>query len=183
MDIPESNITGTKMNCTFNCAMIAMHHGDSDHLKEVVELMRPLSLQIGEDVGSKAAKMNQKANMHFWDAMASATAGDYEEATAKTEMIKSTLESSTDPNKLRPYHRVHAYINYNQENYDKALQHMAELDVDNVYDKYWMAKANKMAGNTDKAMEMLKEISTYNFNSVGYALIRNEVNEMLATDN
>ena len=183
MDIPESNITGTKMNCTFNCAMIAMHHGDSDHLKEVVELMRPLSLQIGEDVGSKAAKMNQKANMHFWDAMASATAGDYEEATAKTEMIKSTLESSTDPNKLRPYHRIHAYINYNQENYDKALQHMAELDVDNVYDKYWMAKANKMAGNTDKAMEMLKEISTYNFNSVGYALIRNEVNEMLATDN
>ena len=183
MDIPESNITGTKMNCTFNCAMIAMHHGDSDHLKEVVELMKPLSIQIGEDVGSNAARMNQEANRHYWDAMASATAGDYEGAVAKAEMIKTTLESSNDINKLRPYHRVHAYVNYQQGNYEKALEHMAELDVDNVYDKYWMAKGQKMAGNEEKAMEMFKEISTYNFNGVGYALIRNEVNEMLATDN
>ena len=183
MDIPESNKTGTKMNCTFNCAMIAMHHGDSDHLKEVVELMKPLSIQIGEDVGSNAARMNQEANRHYWDAMASATAGDYEGAVAKAEMIKTTLESSNDINKLRPYHRVHAYVNYQQGNYEKALEHMAELDVDNVYDKYWMAKGQKMAGNEEKAMEMFKEISTYNFNGVGYALIRNEVNEMLATDN
>jgi len=154
-----------------------------DHLKEVVELMKPLSTQIGEDVGSNAARMNQEAFRHYWDAMASATAGDYEGAVAKEEMIKTTLESSNDINKLRPYHRVHAYVNYQQGNYEKALEHMAELDVDNVYDKYWMAKGQKMAGNEEKAMEMFKEISTYNFNSVGFALIRNEVNEMLATDN
>lgn len=183
MDIPESNKTGTKMNCTFNCAMIAMHHGDTKHLKEVVELMKPLSTQIGEDVGSRAAKMNQEANRHYWDAMASAAAGDYEAAAKKAEMIKTTLEPSGDPNKLRPYHRVHAMVNYKQKNYEKALEHMTHLDVDNVYDKYWMAKANMKAGNKEKAREMFKEISTYNFNGVGYALIRNEVNEILASAN
>jgi len=183
MDIPESNKTGTKMNCTFNCAMIAMHHGDVDHLNEVVELMKPLSTKIGEDVGSNASKMNQKANRHYWDAMASVAGGDYEEAAAKAEMIKTTLESSTDVNKLRSYHRVNALLNFKQENYEKALEHMAHLDVDNVYDKYWMAKAEMKLGNEVKAMEMFKEISTYNFNGVGYALIRNEVNDMLATAN
>jgi tetratricopeptide (TPR) repeat protein len=181
MGIPESNKTITKANCTFNCAMIAMHYGDTDHLKEVVELMRPLSAQIGEDLGSNAAILNQKANMHYWDAIASASEGNYEEAIAKAEMIKTTLESINDPNKLRPYHRAHAFVNYKQENYEKALKHVSELDKDNVYDRYWMAHANKMVGNTDIAMEMFKEIADNNFNSVGYALIRNEVKEMLAS--
>ena len=180
MDIPESNKTGTKMNCTFNCAMIAMHYGDADHLKGVVELMRPLSEQIGQDVGSNAATLNQKANMHYWDAIASAAAGNFDEAIAKAEMIKTTLETINDPNKLRPYHRAHAFVNYKQENYQKALEHASKLNPDNVYDRYWMAHANKMAGNTDIAMEMFNEIADNNFNSVGYALIRNEVKELLA---
>jgi len=181
MDIPESNKTVTKANCTFNCAMIAMHHGDTDHLKEVVELMRPLSAQIGQDIGSNSAVIGQKATMHYWDAIASASAGKYEEAVAKAEMIKTTLESVNDPNKLRPYHRAHAFVNYKQGNYEKALEYASKLDQDNVYDRYWMAHANKMVGNTDIAMEIFEEIVNHNFNSVGYALIRNEVKEMLAT--
>ena len=179
MDIPESNKTGAQMNCTFDCALIAMHHGDTEHLKEVVEMMRPLSDQIGKDLGSNAARLNQKANMQYWDAIASASEGNFEEAVVKAEMIKTTLESINDPNKLRRYHRAHAFVNYKQENYEKALEHASELNQDNVYDRYWMAHINKMAGNKDIAMDMFKEIADNNFNSVGYALIRNEVKEML----
>jgi tetratricopeptide (TPR) repeat protein len=179
-NIPESNKTLVKANCTFNCAMIAMHHGDTKHLKEVVELMRPLSAQISKDVSSNAARMNQKANMHYWDAITSASEGNYEKAVAEADMIKSTLTSVNDPNKLRPYDRAHAFINFKQGNYDKALAHASKLDKDNVYDMYWMAQTNKMAGNPDVAKKMFKEIENNNFNSVGYALIRNEVKEMLA---
>ncbi len=181
MEIPESNKTGTKMNCTFNCAMIAMHYGDAEHLKNVVEMMKPLSAQVGKDLASNAAELNQKANMHFWDAMASVTAGDYDEALTKAEMIKTTLESVNDPNKLRPYHRVYAHVHYKQGNYDKSLEHAAHLNPDNVYDKYWMAYINKKAGNADIAMKMFNDIADNNFNSVGYALIRNEVKEIVAT--
>ncbi|MBA6156087.1 tetratricopeptide repeat protein [Tenacibaculum sp. S7007] len=182
MDIPESNKTGTKMNCAFNCAMIAMHHGDVEHLKEVVEMMKPLFNQFGKDIGSKGAITNQKVNALYWDAIASAAAENYEEALAKAEIIKSTLATINDPNKLRPYHRVLAFVNYKQENYDKALEYAAKLNPDNVYDRYWMAKANKMAGNNDVAMDMFNEIADYNFNSIGYALVRNEVKKMLASN-
>ena len=121
--------------------------------------------------------------MQYWDAIALASEGNYEKAAAKAEMIKTTLESSNNPNKMRRYDRAMAFINYNQENYEKALGHASKLNPDNVYDRYWMAHANKMAGNTDKAMEMFKEIADNNFNSVGYALIRNEVKEMLDVSN
>lgn len=180
MNIPESNKTATIQNCNFNCAMIAMHYGESEQLKQIVENMKPLSVKLGQDIGSNAAVKNQQANMHYWDAMASAVDGNYEDAAAKAELIKTALESINDPQKLRPYHRVHGYVNYKLGNYDKALEHMAELSIDNVYDKYWMAKANQMAGNTDKAMELYNEIADYNFNFVGYALIRNEVKGIVA---
>ncbi|WP_297766214.1 tetratricopeptide repeat protein, partial [uncultured Muriicola sp.] len=112
--------------------------------------------------------------------MTSATAGNYEEAAATAELIKSDMEASENPNKLRRYHRVHAYVNFQQGNYEKALEHMAELDPDDVYNKYWMAKAHKMSGNDERAMELMNEIARDNFNSVQYVLILNEAKEMLA---
>ena len=69
--------------------------------------------------------------------------------------------------------------NFKQGNYDKALEYMAELNQDDVYNKYWMAKANHKAGNKDKAMALFQEIADDNFNSTGYALVRSEVKEIL----
>jgi tetratricopeptide (TPR) repeat protein len=183
MDIPESEKTGSKLGFAFDRAMITMHHGDTTHLKEVVATMKPLSDQIANDVGTNAAATNQKAAMLYWDAIASASEGNYEEAVAKADMLKTTLEPMNNPNKLRRYHRAQAFINYKQKNYEKALEHASQLNVDNVYDHYWMAHANKMAGNTDVAMAMFKEVADNNFNSVGYALIRNEVKATMASTN
>jgi tetratricopeptide (TPR) repeat protein len=181
MDIPESNKAGAQMGCAFDCAMIAFHHGEADDLKAAINMMKPLSNQIGSDIGSEAAKSNQKANMQAWEAMAAAMEGNYKDAAAKAELIKSTLASINDPQKLRPYHRVHSYVNFQQGNYEKALEHMAELNQDNVYDKYWRAKANEKAGNTEKALEIYKELADYNFNGVDFALIRNELKDRLTS--
>lgn len=181
-DVPTSNKLWTKMGLTSNCAAIAMHDGNSEGLEEYVAMMKPMSEQMIEEVGASFFTMNQQADMHFWEAMTSATGGNYDEAAATAELIKSDLEASDDPNKLRPYHRVHAYVNFRQGNYEKALEHMAELDPDDVYNKYWMAKAHKMSGNEERAMELFDEIANDNFNSVQYVLILNEAREMLASD-
>jgi tetratricopeptide (TPR) repeat protein len=180
MDIPESNKRGTKMNCAFNCAMISMHHDNAEQLKKFVAMMKPMSEQIGEDIGSDAARANQAANRHYWDAVIAAMEGDYEGAAANADLITDDLASINDPQKNRRYHRVHAMVNYEQGNYEKALEHAAELNMDNIYDKYWMAKAHQAAGNTDEAMVLFKEIAEFNFNGVAYALIRNEAKEIVA---
>ncbi len=180
-DVPASNKLWTKMGLTSNCAAIAMHTGDSEALKGYVAEMQPMSDQMIEEVGAAFFTMNQRANMHFWNAMSSATAGDFEEAAATAELIKTDLELSDDPNKLRPYHQVHAYVNFQQGNYEKALEHMAELDPDDVYNKYWMAKAYKNLGDNEKANKLFEEIVNDNFNSVQYVLILGEAREMLAS--
>lgn len=177
---PESNKTIAIRNCIYPSAMIAMHHGKTDQLNEIVELMKMNSEQVAKDVGAKGFTLNEKARMHYFNAMVLASQGNFEEAINEAEMIRAILEPSNDPNKLRNYHRAHTLINYKQENYDAALEHASKLDPDNVYDQYWMAKVNEMVGNTDIAMDMYKEIANHRFNNVGYALIRNEVNETLA---
>ncbi len=180
MDAPPSNKLWTKMGLISNCATIAMHDGNSEGLKEYVAVMRPMSDQMIEEIGAKFFTMNQHANLHYWEAMTSATAGDYEEAATTAELIKTDLEGSDDPNKLRPFHSVHAYVNFQQGNYEKALEHMAMLDPDDVYNKFWMAKAYMMTGEKDKANTLLNEIARDNFNSVNYVLILNETKDMLA---
>ena len=177
LNIPDSNKNGTKMMCTFNCAMIAMHHGDTEHLKGVVEAMKPLSEQQGQTVGTDAAIRNQNANMHYWEVIAAASEDDFDTAMAKAEALKGLLSEMNDVNNMRRYDRAMAYINWKQKNYDAALAHAEKLNNDNVYDRYWMAHANKAVGNEDKAMEIFNEIVDNNFNSVGYALILNELKE------
>ena len=111
--------------------------------------------------------------------MAAAVNGNFESAAAKAEEIKTIQEAVNDPLKLRQFNQIHAFVNFKQGNYDKALDFMAELNQDNIYNKYWMAKANHKAGNKDKAMALFQEIADDNFNSVGYALVRSEVKEIL----
>ena len=180
MDIPESIKTSTKMTCTSNCASIAMHYGDADLLKKQVERMKPLSESLVADVGSESIARNQKVNLLQWEAFTSAVEGNFADAAAKAEEIKMIVEPLDDPLKLRPFNQIHAFVNFKQGNYNEALQYMASLDQDDVYNKYWIAKANHEAGNKDKAMAMFQEIADDNFNSTGYALVRNEVKEILS---
>ncbi|QBA63199.1 tetratricopeptide repeat protein [Muriicola soli] len=179
-DVPSSNKLWTIMGLTSDCAAIAMHQGDSEALKGYVEDMKPMSGQMIEEINASGFTMNQNANMHFWEAMTSAVAGNYEAAAETAELIKSDMEASDNPNKFRRYHRVHAYVNFQQGNFEKALEHMAELDPDDVYNKYWMARAYKNMGDEEKAMQLAEEIVNDNFNSTQYVLILNEAKEMLA---
>lgn len=42
-----------------------------------------------------------------------------------------------------------------------------------------LAKANKAAGNKDKAMAEYKEVAAYNFNDIRNALVRSEVKKKI----
>ena len=49
-----------------------------------------------------------------------------------------------------------------------------------IYNKYMLTRANKTAGNKDKAMLSYKQVAAHYFNDVGNALVRIEVNKKLA---
>ncbi|NNM16223.1 MAG: tetratricopeptide repeat protein [Bacteroidia bacterium] len=177
MDIPDGPKTQTKIGLVRDAAMIARHQGNTKEVKSLVGMFKPLSEQMAKDLGSENATRNQKANRQYWDGVVAAMEGDFEGAAALADGIKETMNSSTGPYKLDRHHRLNGMLHYIQEDYTKALEHAVQLDPDDVYDTYWTAKCYAKTGDEDKAMDLYKEIAQYNFNWVGYALVRNEVNE------
>ena len=63
-----------------------------------------------------------------------------------------------------------------------AVAHYEQANQNDPYVKYKLAMAHKAAGNAEKAAQMLNEVANYNFNNLGYALVRKEVKDMLAAD-
>ena len=177
LDIPESNKNIAKYQAAYTAAYIAMHNGDSKRLEQIVEKMKPISQRLVNEVNSPMIEANQKANMSYWDAMVLASNKKYKEALDEAEKIKMAVESINTPDKLEPYHRAVAIINYKMDNTEKALEHIKQTDEDYIQDKYWMAKIQEKAGNTEEAMKLYQDIASERFNSTEFALIRDEVDK------
>jgi tetratricopeptide (TPR) repeat protein len=143
-------------------------------------MMQGPSDQLAQDVGSQEEKLVQKANLLYWRALASAAQGKLDDAKVKAQEMKTTLAPINIPTKLQDYEMVLGYISMKEKKYADAISHFEKANPNSVYTKYWQAMANEAAGNKDKATELFKQVSTYNFNGVDYAVVRNEVKKKLA---
>jgi tetratricopeptide (TPR) repeat protein len=176
----KSKIANERLNYLYNCAMICFHIGDATRLKQVATLMQEPSDQLANDVGSEEEKLMQKANLLYWWSMENVVDGKLNDAKAKAEEMKTTLTSINSPTKLQGYEMALGHISMKEKKYADAISHFEKGDPFSVYTKYWQAMANEAAGNADKATELLKQVSVYNFNGVDYAVIRNEVKKKLS---
>jgi tetratricopeptide (TPR) repeat protein len=177
----KDRIIISKLNCLDACTRIAMHNGDIAKLKEFITMTAPLATEVTNDLGTAQARLFQKADEAYWQAIVNAMEGNFDAAKSKAEENKTTLEPVRDPNKLNNYEFAMGYINFKQKNYADAITRFEKSNPSNlVYNRYWLAMANEAAGNKDKATAQYKEIAQYNFNEVGYALIRNEVKKKIA---
>ncbi|MHA6279078.1 tetratricopeptide repeat protein [Salinimicrobium sp. CAU 1759] len=177
LDIPESNKNIAKYQAATAAAHIAMHDGDVERLEQFVERMAPISQQLAREVNSPVVTANQNANISYWKAMVLVSKGKYQEAMEEAETIKTDVASINSPDKLEPYHRAMAVINYHLDNTEKAIEHIEQTNEDYIHDQYWKAKIHEKAGNTAEAMELYEEIAEERFNSIEFALIKDEVNK------
>jgi tetratricopeptide (TPR) repeat protein len=174
-----SKATASKYDMLSNAAQIAFHINDAQKLQTIVEAIGPLSEEIGNSMGANEAKLNQKSTMLYWKGVVNAMNKDFMNAMAKAEEMKTTLEPIQNPRKLEGYESLVGYINYQQKDYKGAIDHFEKTNMQDMYNKYWLAKAYEAAGKKDKATALYKEIANYNFNNIGYALVRNEVKKKI----
>lgn len=177
LDIPESNKNIGKFQASITAAHIALHNGDAKSLEQIVNNMKPISRQLTSDANSPVITANQNALLNYWDTMLLATNKKYDAALEKAETIKTAVDSINNPDKLHPYHRAMAIIYYKMGDTEKALEHIEQSDEDYIQNKYWKAKIHEKAGNTEEAMALYEEIAEERFNSIEFALIRQEVDQ------
>lgn len=179
-NLSESRVISTKMGCINTCSWIAMHNNKVEHINELIAKRTPISEQIGASLENETAMNNQKASLVYWEGIAAAMEGNFEISLTKAAENKALLEGSTNPRKLESNNFLLGYISFKQSKYEDALKHFEQANPNSLYVKYMLSQVNEQLGNTERSIELLEEISTNNFNTVQYAILRNDVKGKLA---
>lgn len=168
-----------KFELLMNEAMIAQHNHDAKKLEEIVNMLQPLSEDLGIRIGTQEAKLEQQGNMLYWQGMIKLLNNDLDGAWQKAEEIKTTVEPINNPLKLDGYDFLSGCIAMQKNDFTKAVSHFEKTNQLDVYEQYCLAKAYEANGQKDKADAIFKYLSNYNFNNIGYALIRNELKKKM----
>ena len=91
------------------------------------------------------------------------------------EKIAVLVESDDNPRRLEPHHYVLGMAYLKQGDYPKAAMHLRQADYENsMFIRYHLALAEEGAGDAAQAATYFSDVANFNFNSVGFALLREE---------
>lgn len=177
--LDPSQVNSFKYDLLSSCAMIAMHNHEAKQLEDIVKMMQPLSEDLGARIGTQEANLEQQANMIYWDGIVKLLNNDASGASQKADEIKTLLEPVNNPLKLDGYDFLSGCIAMQQKDFKTAVNHFEKTNKLDVFEQYCLAKAYDANGQKDKANVIYKYLSNYNFNNVGYALVRNELKKKM----
>jgi acyl-homoserine lactone acylase PvdQ len=75
---------------------------------------------------------------------------------------------------MENYHDLLGLISFLQKKYPQAVAEYRQADLTNMYNKYHLAQALEAANQGAEARKIFKEVANWNFNTVGYALVRKD---------
>jgi hypothetical protein len=170
-----------KIAALSDIATIAIHTSDFPAAVDALKQRTSLLLQQADQVGTPAFRRGQEANIAYFDAWLAARQGDYTAAAKATERVVAAVTPDANPRKLEPVHELKGYIALYQSNFAEAAGQFAMGNLSDPYIKYQYAVALAGAGEKDKAQRLFRELAVYNFNNVGYALIRKDAQQKAAS--
>lgn len=174
MGVREDQAIAIKTFALNQAATIALHHEMFEALEDILSALEIVRQQNIELVDDPEFTLNQQANSLWWKARAAAWMGETDAAKATLEEHKALLESVHSPTRYQGYHQVLGEIALKQGNFAEAITNLSEANQTSMYVKYELALANEGAGNADAAKRLFTEVANYNFNSVGFALVRRD---------
>src|SRR5207247_2528456 len=133
----------------------------------------PLMQRPGE-AGHPALTRAQHAQIAHIEGRWAARRGDYRAAQTQAHRISQLLEPDANPRKLEPMHQLKGFIALYQGKYQEAAGHLRQGNPFDPYVKYQLAVATEGAGDAAQAKNLFREIADYNFNALGFALVRKD---------
>ncbi len=174
MGIPEEQRNGVKVFTLTNGATICMHDGMYDDAERMLEMRARLLRAAGENVGTDEFRNIQEANIAYFAGQLAARRGDLDAARKMAAKNRKLVADQKNPRRLENYHDLMGLIALKAKDYNKAVEHYGQANPNNMYSKYHLALAYEGAGRMTEARELFREVANWNFNSVGYALVRKD---------
>lgn len=172
-----------KVNALSNAALIATEVGDSEACSAAIADAAAVLRKQADDVDSDDVRDAGEATISYMEGLLAARMGNTEGAAAKAAEFEGHVASSSNPRKLERMHEIQGMAAYYQNDFADAVEHLsAGNHLNNMYTKYYLARANESAGNADEAARLYDELAVWNFNGPGYAMFREDILARAASD-
>ncbi len=172
--VPRDQIARAKQLILTDVIAIQLHHGLLDEAEATRVELAAANRSIAEQAKSPAVERLQEADILFWESRLAARRGDDEAARSKAEAHRRLLADDADSRHVEVYEGLLGENELLQKRYTTAIEHLGQSHLADVYFKYLLALAHEGAGDLDVARRLLDEVAVFNFNSVGFALVRAE---------
>ncbi|UCC75003.1 MAG: tetratricopeptide repeat protein [Gemmatimonadota bacterium] len=170
MNVP--NARGAKIFALSTAAFIALHHRMFEVTEHALQQEAALRMELADEFGTDRVRRFQLGVMALNEGWLAAFRGDYATASAKAQEYMELVEPDQNPRKHEPAHDLLGQIELLQGNHEAALAHFEQGVPTDIYMTYMKAVAHEGAGNAEQARELYETVARYNFNNVGYALVR-----------
>ena len=179
LEMPEDQRFGAKIFTLTNQATIALHHNLLADAERIVGRLAMVMRANSESVGDPEFTRHQEANILLWQGQLAARKGDSVIARAKAEEHRSLLEDDRNPRRFEGYHGLLGLIELLRGDAPAAVEQFERADLSVMYVKYHLALAEEAAGHAEQAKALFREVAQWNFNSVGFALVRKDALERI----
>ncbi|HXI62926.1 MAG TPA: hypothetical protein VNH14_00300, partial [Gemmatimonadales bacterium] len=175
MGVPDPK--ANKVAALTNVVIIATHTKNRPAAERALKQLEPLLMQQADEAANPAFKRGQQAQIAYLEGWWAARRGDYAAAQKQADRINQLLAPDANPRKLEPMHQLEGFIALYQGKYQDAAAHFQKGNLLDPYIKYHFAVATEGAGDVAQAKQMFREIADYNFNALGFALIRKDAQQ------
>ena len=172
MGVPD--LKAAKVAALGNVAVIAIHTRNQPAAEQALKQLGPVLMQQADEAANPAFRRGQDATMAYFDGWWAARRGDYAAAQQQADRIGQLLAPDKNPRKLEPMHQLEGFIALYQGKYGEAAAHLRQGNLLDPYIKYQVAVATEGAGDVAQAKQLYREVADYNFNAVGFALVRKD---------
>lgn len=172
MGTPADQVKGLQVFALSSAAFAAMQAGMFERAEPIVVRRNELQMAISDDVGTEDARRILKANCQFFDGMLAAFRGDTGAAAEHAAAIAILVKNDDSPRKLEGAHWVLGLSALRTGEFATAVSELRQADyANNMFVRYHLALAEEGVGNAEEASKLFNEVATFNFNSVGFALV------------
>lgn len=172
MGLPDP--LAVKVNALANVAAIGIATHDFAAAEAALKQRAPLAAEQAEKSGSAGFKRAQQANGAYFSSWLAARQGDYASAKREAARYTTIVAPDANPRKMEAFHQLEGFIAAYQGKAAEAAAHFAQGNLQDPYIEYQYATALDASGQSAKAKPIFKALAVYNFNALGYALIRKE---------
>ncbi|HEX2646507.1 MAG TPA: hypothetical protein VHO95_04710, partial [Candidatus Dormibacteraeota bacterium] len=175
LGIPDP--TAVKVTALGNVVTIATHTRNRDAAERALKELAPLLMKQADQSGSPAFRRGQEAMIAYNEGWWAARRGDYAAAQRQADRIAQLLAADANPRKLEPMHQLEGFIALYQNKYQEAAAHFRQGNLLDPYIKYQLAVSTEGAGDVAQAAKLFREVAEYNFNTLGFALVRRDAQQ------